>query len=225
MHQRPMIPVISSLISTSPRAPDMIEEAGEGGAQAFDRQCLALGLLTNLVQEEEVSKHLCRETSAFRSLASVLVPLRFFSELDPSCTALRQCAYACSCPNAIGVLECLASVYEQHLRVEDDDPGTYIIRGHLAVLFGLLMRGSPSNQDIILDVLPGAGLKGLIRHAREFVGLYTEFMARVARGERHDEEDVKDNSEEVITQIQVKDGATQDVAQDIIEFLEGLMDA
>jgi hypothetical protein len=84
------------------------------------------------------------------------------------------------------------------------------------------MRGSPSNQDIILDVLPGAGLKGLIRHAREFVGLYAEFMARVARGERHDAED---DSEEVTTQIQVTDGATQDVAQDIIEFLEGLMDA
>jgi hypothetical protein len=87
------------------------------------------------------------------------------------------------------------------------------------------MRGSPSNQDIILDVLPGAGLKGLIRHAREFVGLYAEFMARVARGERHDEDDAKDDLEEAITQVQVKDGATQDVAQDIIDFLEGLMDA
>jgi hypothetical protein len=85
------------------------------------------------------------------------------------------------------------------------------------------MRDSPANQDIILDVLPGAGLKGLIRHAREFVGLYAEFMARVARGERHDAED--DNSEEDIPQIQVKDGATQDVAQDIIIFLESLMDA
>jgi hypothetical protein len=82
------------------------------------------------------------------------------------------------------------------------------------------MRGSPLNQDIILDVLPGAGLKGLICHAREFVGLYAEFMARVARGERHDAED---DSEEVTTQM--TDGATQDVAQDIIEFLEGLMDA
>jgi hypothetical protein len=148
-----------------------------------------------------------------------------FSELDPSCSALRQCAYACTCPNAISILECLASIYEQHFRIEDDDPGTYIIRGHLAVLFGLLMRGSPANQDVILDVLPGAGLKGLIRHAREFVGLYAEFMARVARGERHDAEDAEDESEEDIPQIQVKDGATQDVAQDIIKFLEGLMDA
>jgi hypothetical protein len=79
VQQRLMIPVISSLILISSRAPhDMIEEEGEGGAQAFDRQCLALGLLTNLVQGEEVSKHLCRETSAFRSLVSVFVPLGFF---------------------------------------------------------------------------------------------------------------------------------------------------
>lgn len=155
------------------------------------------------------------------SLVSVFVSYSFL-ELDPSCPALRQCAYACTCPNAISILECLASVYEQYLQIEDDEPGTYIIRGHLAVLFGLLMRGSPANQDIILDVLPGAGLKGLIQHAREFVGLYAEFMARVARGERHDGEDAEDNSEEDIPQIQVKEGATQDVAQDIIKFLEEL---
>ena len=224
VHQRLMIPVISSLIVISSHAPhDAIDEAGEEGAQAFDRRCLALGLLTNLVQEEESSKHLCRETSAFCLLVSAFVPYSSL-ELDPSCQALRQCAYACTCPNAISILDCLASVYEQHFRVEDDDPGTFIIRGHLAVLFGLLMRGSPANQDIILDMLPGAGLKGLIQHTREFVGLYAEFMARVARGERHDAEDAGDDSEDDIPQIQVKDGATQDVAQDIIKFLEGLID-
>lgn len=213
----------------SPRVPhDAIDEEGGGGAQALDRQCLALGLLTNLVQEEESSKHFCRETSEFCfPLHPVFVPYLFIflSELDSSCPALRQCAYACTCPNAISILECLASIYEQHLRIDDDDPGTYIIRGHLAVLFGLLMRGSPANQDAILDVLPGAGLKGLIRHAREFVGLYAEFMARVARGERHGAEDAEGDSDDDIPQIQVKDGATQDVAQDIIKFLEGLMDA
>jgi len=99
-----------------------------------------------------------------------------------------------------------------------------MIRGHLAVLFGLLMRGSSANQDIILDALPGAGLKGLIRHAKEFVGLYSEFMARVARGEGDNTGDAENDSE-AATQIQVRDGATQDVAQDVIRFLEDLMDA
>ena len=86
------------------------------------------------------------------------------------------------------------------------------------------MRGSSANQDIILNVLPGAGLKGLIRHAKEFAGLYAEFMARVARGERHDVVDAEEPLEESVSQIQVRDGAAQDVAQDIIKFLEDLMD-
>lgn len=79
VHQRSIIPVVSSLIVVSPRAPhDAIDEAGEGGTQALDRQCLALGLITNLVQEEESSKHLCRETSEFCSLVSAFVPYSFF---------------------------------------------------------------------------------------------------------------------------------------------------
>jgi hypothetical protein len=114
-------------------------------------------------------------------------------------------------------------VYERHLQPDDDDPGIHIIRGHFAVLFGLLMRGSAGNQNIILDTLPGAGLEGLIRHAKEFVGLYAEFMARVARGgERQDVDDT--DEEEITTQVQTKDSATQDVAQDVIKFLENLMD-
>jgi hypothetical protein len=217
-----MIPVISSLIATSLHT-SHDEEAVDRDAQEFDRLCLALGLLTNLVQVNEESKDLCRETSTLYSPCPSLYP-QYFVELDPSCPALRRCAHGCSCPNVVNVLQCLVSVYEQHLRIEDDDPGTYLIRGHLAVLFGLLMRGSSANQDIILDALPGAGLKGLIQHAKEFVGLYTEFMARVARGERHGTEDAEGDSEEVAVEIKVRDGATQDVAQDIIRFLEDLMD-
>jgi hypothetical protein len=157
-----------------------------------------------------------------------LRPLRLrIAELDPSCPALRQCAYACSCLKAVTVLECLTLVYERHLQLEDDDPGIHIIRGHFAVLFGLLMRGSTANQNIILDTLPGAGLEGLIRHAKEFVGLYAEFMARLARGgERHDVGDTEEEEEEeeMIAQVPTKDSATQDVAQDVIKFLESLMD-
>jgi hypothetical protein len=86
------------------------------------------------------------------------------------------------------------------------------------------MRGSSANQDIILDALPSAGLKGLIQHVKEFVELYAEFMARVTRGERHDAEDVEDGLKAISAQIHARDSATQDVAQDIIRFLEGLMD-
>jgi len=201
-----MIPAISSLIALSLHGPQLEnEETSDRSARAFDRLCLALGLLTNLVQVDEDAKDICRET-----------------KLDPLCPALRQCAYACSCLKAVTVLECLTLVYERHLELEDDDPGIHIIRGHFAVLFGLLMRGSAENQTIILDTLPGAGLEGLIRHAKEFVGLYAEFMARVARdGEGHNGDDTE---EEIIAQVPTKDSATQDVAQDVIKFLESLMD-
>ena len=84
------------------------------------------------------------------------------------------------------------------------------------------MRGSSANQDIILDALPGAGLKGLIRHTNEFVELYAEFMARITRGGKHDAGDAEDDPE-MAPQIPPRDSATQDVAQDIIRFLEGLM--
>ena len=72
-----MIPVISSLIATSLRA-SHDEEVGERDAQEFDRLCLALGLLTNLVQVNEDAKDLCRETSTFYPLVSVFVPSIFF---------------------------------------------------------------------------------------------------------------------------------------------------
>ncbi|KAI0305151.1 hypothetical protein B0F90DRAFT_1815396 [Multifurca ochricompacta] len=208
LRQRLMIPAISSLIMSSQYGlPNVIEETGERNGQAFDRLCLALGTLTNLVQVDEDSKDLCRQT-----------------KLDPTCPAPRQCAYACSCPNTVSVMNCLTSVYERYLQLEDEDPGTHIIRGHLAVLFGLLMRSSSENQRIILGALPGEGLEGLIRHAKDFVGLYAEFMARVARGEGHGAKDAEDDSEVIVAEVQARDGATQDVAQDILRFLESLMD-
>ena len=59
-----MVPVISSLIALSLHGPqDVNEETSELSARAFDRLCLALGLLTNLVQVDEDAKDICRETS------------------------------------------------------------------------------------------------------------------------------------------------------------------
>jgi Wings apart-like protein regulation of heterochromatin len=64
LHQELMIPVISSIMASSLYGVhDVTEETGERDAQAFDRLCLTLGLLTNLVQVDKNSKDLCRETS------------------------------------------------------------------------------------------------------------------------------------------------------------------
>lgn len=66
-----MIPVISSLIALSLHGPQVEnEEMNERSARAFDRLCLALGLLTNLVQVDEDAKDICRETSESSSCSS-----------------------------------------------------------------------------------------------------------------------------------------------------------
>jgi hypothetical protein len=71
LHQKLMIPVISSLIALSLHGPQVeTEETNERSARAFDRLCLALGLLTNLVQVDEDAKDMCRETSEFSSCSS-----------------------------------------------------------------------------------------------------------------------------------------------------------
>lgn len=114
-------------------------------------------------------------------------------EVDPSCRNARTCVRSCHCPYRITVLECLVHVYLEYRKPdttkpseEDFDAGALIVRGHLAVLFGLLIRDSSENEHIVLSALPGSArrvkLDGLVRHAREFVGLYREFMSRVGRG-------------------------------------------
>ncbi|TFK39748.1 hypothetical protein BDQ12DRAFT_734486 [Crucibulum laeve] len=183
-------------------------------AHALDRLCLALGLLTNLVQGVGAANDSIRDI-----------------RLDPSCTLKkRSCLKRCVCPNTVSALEILVQLYKQQLirsYMPNDhvkrEPSTYpphdvneplaedadasFLRCHLAVLFGLLMRGSRRNQELILTSLPStssptsAGDKGrkasdrqklnrLTDQARDFVAFYamisgegdeTEREARIAR--------------------------------------------
>ncbi|GLB41610.1 putative wings apart-like protein regulation of heterochromatin [Lyophyllum shimeji] len=208
----------------------MKEEAGQGSydeeapenegdsAHALDLLCLALGLLTNLVQIVDGTKDLVRET-----------------RLDPACTlkkraCIRQCTCASSRSGSIGALDVLVQLYHRHLprsspavngkgrgsgriKSESPPPATALVqnpdpdpadalflRGHLAVLFGLLIRGCPENQTYILDALGGARAVGrLVEHASEFVAFY----AALGGGSAAAEADGK-------------------VARDVVAFLEGL---
>ncbi|THH17311.1 hypothetical protein EW146_g3475 [Bondarzewia mesenterica] len=241
LHHELMMPVVISLISRpqqqarsdlNDKKPigDSGNEAedGESDAQAFDRLCLALGLLTNLVQAGDDAKDICRET-----------------RMNPSCPGKRACARICYCPERIGALECLVRVYLHHCRrealelvVDADDPGAHIVRGHLAVLFGLLMRQSAANQAAVLEALPGstrrAKLDALVGHARDFVGLYAAFMVRVAGGvgekNGEDQEDEEDEGQEggkrarISVEKKGREGADADVARDIVAFLQMLRD-
>ena len=248
LHHELTIPIVMSLIATPeqgarPKIPtgkkiDDETGAGEYDAQAFDRLCLALGLLTNLVQAGDEAKDLCRETrtsypTKLRKRALRLTHIHFPNpELAPSCPGNHTCARTCSCPGRISALECLVRVYLRYRKSEadEDDPGTHIVRGHLAVLFGLLMRECPANEAAVLAALPGTGrrvkLDALVRNAREFVGLYAEFMMRLSRGEEGSKEDGDEENDERRSSAErvVRDGAGDSVARDIVVFLEMLRD-
>lgn len=102
------------------------------------------------------------------------------------------------------------------------------------MLFGLLIRDSSENERILLSALPGsakrAKLDGLARHAKDFVGLYREFMSRVARGsgDGNGDDHGSDGGEEGVvgrsTAGVVRDGAGEGVARDVVSYLEGLRD-
>ncbi|KAG7094251.1 hypothetical protein E1B28_007856 [Marasmius oreades] len=141
--------------------------------QALDRLCLALGLLTNIVQEVGVAKDRLRETS-----------------FDPKCIDQREpCISSCTCPNSVSILNILADVYHHQLArvrstattklkresspstppphdadailqvkadvdsVEAEADASFLL-GHLSVLFGLFMRDNPANQELIIAALP-----------------------------------------------------------------------
>lgn len=178
-------------------------EDADDSARALDTLCLALGLLTNLVQVVDGTKDLLRET-----------------RLDPSCTlrkrtCIRQCICASSSSGSLSALDVLVRLYRRHLprsfpaptngtnkrrgqiKSESPPPSTSLdpdpdpdpadalfLRGHLAVLFGLLIRGCPENRTYILDALGGAGgARRLVEHAREFVALYVELGGGSAAAE------------------------------------------
>ncbi len=101
------------------------------------------------------------------------------------------------------------------------------LRGHLAVLFGLLMMDSKENQTAILDALPGsssssdlrlviakhAKLSKLVEQARDFVVFYTVVSKRlnydrVNGGDDGNGEKVKESR----------------VVKEVVSYLEGLRD-
>ncbi|KAF9525938.1 hypothetical protein CPB83DRAFT_885229 [Crepidotus variabilis] len=126
-------------------------------SNTLDILCLALGLLTNLVQVVEELKDSIRMT-----------------RLNPSCSIEKaKCLSICSCFPLISGIDILASLYaglysqstsnqaDTHADPEVEAESSFL-RGHLAVLFGLLMIDNPDNQSTILSVLPTISPNGLV---------------------------------------------------------------
>ncbi|GBE87659.1 predicted protein [Sparassis crispa] len=194
-------------------APDDTEET----ASSLDRLCLALGLLTNLVQVSHEAKDATRNTL-----------------LGFACSGKRACMLSCSCVSRVSALECLVLVYLQHCKSEHElDP---VVRGHMAVLFGLLMKDNPDNQRVVLQSLPGSSdrkkLKSLVEHAREFTLFYVEFTKKVSAavsqpqlddegGEPDAESGIVSGIDESVERV-LRDAHGETVAREVISFLEVL---
>ena len=163
--------------------------------------------------------------------------------LSNTCPGGRGCTQYCRCSNRTTALSSLLAIFLDHRNNQSkpdvDDAGNEmepIIQGHIAVLFGLLMRDNLENQTSILGMLAGDTNKQklaiLVDTAREFVEFYGEVMARVARGRERGgrtEESQATEVDEEGDDIQVDEGFVVDdsgekTARDVVAFLELLSD-
>ncbi|KAI5119384.1 hypothetical protein M0805_001058 [Coniferiporia weirii] len=190
------LPILLRLIITSLRSivlpvtkdaePNDNEDALD---HSMDLLCLALALLTNLVQER-------------KEVASALQSLSF----DPSCQGHKSCLLGCRCTMAVSAISGLVDIYITLSRDDSDEmaPEFDFLRGHLAVLIGLLLlqiQGSKSSpithaaRSVIGD-LPGPHdsvqrkIDALIVNVDDFSALYVALTSRVgtARSKSRKEE-------------------------------------
>ncbi|KAF9478231.1 hypothetical protein BDN70DRAFT_880183 [Pholiota conissans] len=196
-----------------------LSEAGDearnskADSQALDTLCLGLGLLTNLVQSVDEAKGAVGQI-----------------QINPSCPLRKKaCGRHCSCSRRSSGIDILAQLYlQQQVKVEsapaslsEDSPearaeaDASFLRGHLAVLFGLLMMGSAGNESAILSALPSSSeatakkpqvarrvkFARLLDQAREFAAFYS-----AVSGDVGEEKESK-------------------VAGDVVRFLEAKRDA
>ncbi|EJF63754.1 hypothetical protein DICSQDRAFT_153594 [Dichomitus squalens LYAD-421 SS1] len=189
-------------------------EDAENAARSLDRLCLALGLLTNLVQAASDARHVIADTL-----------------LDFDCPGHRRCIRGCTCPSRISALACLAQVYTHYL--ESPSELDTVVRGHMAVLFGLLMEHAPSNQRTLLAALPGEDdwtkLGTLLKHAQDFTLFYVALTRKMAESqdtnvEEGEEDDESSHASASASRRVFRDSKGEAVAKGVIGFLRKLRD-
>lgn len=199
---------------------------------ALDTLCLVLGLLTNLVQTVKEAKHIVHDTRTSSDFVrfDIFRCTYIHSGLNPSCTLQRRaCARKCVCSHPLSGIEILVQLYSyQQVKTEslstsldEDSPearaeaDASFLRGHLSVLFGMLMIDSPENQSAILTALPTlslttspnpknlkmakrAKMNRLVEQAKDFAAFYTAVSNKL--GGDKDSKVVK----EVVTFLETK---------------------
>lgn len=117
-----------------------------------------------------------------------------------------------------------------HVKTETTPPAdtadASFLRGHLAVMFGLLMRESPANQEHILGNLDGTGTGGspraklntLVEQARDFIVFYAALSLNPP------DSDGSDASGNRGTDTDTARDRESKIAEDVVVFLEELRD-
>jgi hypothetical protein len=150
--------------------------------RALDRLCLALALLTNLVHVLNTIGDSMREAGTLEVLSEIYEQQRNLSE-DVSSQEDSEAAS------------------EEREQVQADST---FLRGHLAVLFGLLMQENEENKEVILQLLPRRGesravkLTRLVDEARKFVSFFDVVQSSQHQdGLNEEEENEKKTSQRV----------------------------
>ncbi|CDO70629.1 hypothetical protein BN946_scf184748.g27 [Trametes cinnabarina] len=183
-------------------------------ARWLDRMCLALGLLTNLVQALPDAK---------LAITEILI--------DFDCPHKRGCVLGCHCPGRTSALTCLVQVYAEH--ASSSSELDIVVRGHMAILLGLLMEHAPDNQQILLEVLPGTSrrekLSTLLQHAQEFTLFYVALTRKMAQA-RHRSQMAEETPSEAHEDTHPsaasmrRDSKGEAVAKGVVIFLSKLKD-
>jgi hypothetical protein len=136
----------------------------------------------------------------------------------------------CRCPNPISALECLVSIYLWKSKANEDHSSSFL-RGHLAVLFGLIMEGGDDNQSALLALLPGsstrAKLNSLAEHAREFAVYYARLTSELAKENKETppgSDDICVSSPRRSLERIMQPGTGENVSRNVVAFLETLRD-
>ncbi|KAF5351350.1 hypothetical protein D9758_007979 [Tetrapyrgos nigripes] len=131
--------------------------------QALDRLCLALGLLTNLVQAVDDAKRILREIMQVytHQLSSPSLPNATTSKKQHNDSGIKIKQERSPSPTTtnVSLSRPLPSI-APNAAVDSDSS---FLLGHLSVLFGLLMFESPENQELILDALPASSTSAGIK--------------------------------------------------------------
>ncbi|KAI0646376.1 hypothetical protein C8Q79DRAFT_909710 [Trametes meyenii] len=198
-------------------AEDIDDEDADNAARCLDRMCLALGLLTNLVQATPETRETIGDA------------LLYFD-----CPGKRGCIRGCRCAGRTSALACLAQIYSQHL--SSGSELDVVVRGHMAVLFGLLMECAPDNQRALLDALPGPSdrekLDALLQHAQDFTLFYVTLTRKMAEAQgegQHEDSELMEVGGGVCSPAGrptgvFKDSKGEAVAKGVIAFLRKLRD-